>query len=119
MDAVQFVAVKADASLGAIFCSQVVEHLTYEKLLELLEVCQSKLRPGGVLVVETVNPHSHRALKTFWVDLTHQKPVFPEVLVALCKSSGYKEAFVKFPCGTGEFDRDRLSEGEYAVVAST
>ena len=99
------------------FCAQVVEHLPYEELLQLLNLCRAKLKQDGVLVMETVNPHSHRALKTFWVDLTHQKPIFPEVLVALCRSSGYKEALVRFPCGTGDFERDRLSEGEYAVVA--
>jgi 2-polyprenyl-3-methyl-5-hydroxy-6-metoxy-1,4-benzoquinol methylase len=117
MDAVQFLAGQDDMSLGAVFCAQVVEHLPYEQLLQLLKLCRTKIKQDGVLVVETVNPHSHRALKTFWVDLTHQKPIFPEVLVALCKSSGYKEAFVQFPCGMGDFDRDRLSEGEYAVIA--
>ena len=117
MDAVQFLAEQNDMSVGAVFCAQVVEHLPYQQLLHLLKLSRIKLRPDGVLIVETVNPHSHRALKTFWVDLTHQKPIFPEVLVALCKSSGYKEAFVQFPCGTGDFDRDRLSEGEYAVIA--
>jgi hypothetical protein len=117
MAAVQFLGEQDDISLGAVFCAQVVEHLFYEELLRLLKLSRIKLRPDGVLIVETVNPHSYRALKTFWVDLTHQKPIFPEVLVALCKSSGYKEAFVQFPCGTGDFDRDRLSEGEYAVIA--
>lgn len=42
-------------------------------------------------------PRSRRALKTFWVDLTHKKPILPEVLVALCRGAGYEEAIVRFP----------------------
>ena len=117
MDALQFLDGRPDMSLGAVFCAQVAEHFPYADLLRLLELCRTKLVPDGVLIVETVNPHSHRALKTFWVDLSHQKPIFPEVLIALCKSTGYKEALVQFPCETGDFERDRLSEGEYAVIA--
>ena len=106
-----------DASIGAIFCAQVIEHMPYEDLLELLRLGRAKLEPGGPLVLETVNPHSHRALKTFWVDLTHNKPIFPEVLVALCRQTGYGEAIVRFPCGQGDLQHDRTWEGEYAVIA--
>ena len=74
-------------------------------------------RPGGVLVVETVNPHSVPAIKTFWVDLTHEKPVFPEVALALCRLHGFGSAHVVFPNGTDDLERDRREEGEYAVVA--
>jgi len=118
-DAVRYLAAQRDRSVGAIFSAQVIEHLPYETLLELLRLGRSKLKPGGVLIMETVNPHSHRALRTFWVDPTHNKPIFPEVLVVLCREFGFDEAMVQFPCGTGDFERDRLSEGEYAVVAKS
>jgi glycosyltransferase involved in cell wall biosynthesis/SAM-dependent methyltransferase len=118
-DAVRYLAAQRDQSIGAIFSAQVIEHLPYETLLELLRLGRSKLKPGGVLIMETVNPHSHRALRTFWVDPTHNKPIFPEVLVVLCREFGFDEAIVQFPCGTGDFERDRLLEGEYAVVAKS
>ena len=118
-DLLDYLAAQPDASIGAVFSAQVIEHLPFEGLLEFLRLTLRKLKPDGVLVAETVNPHSHRALKTFWVDLTHNKPIFPEVLVALCRQAGYKEAIVRFPCGTGGLERDRLWEGEYAVVART
>lgn len=34
---------------------------------------------------DLVNPHSIAAMKNFWVDLSHQKPIFPEVAVTLCR----------------------------------
>ncbi len=106
-----------DASLGAIFSAQVIEHLGYDDLLRYLALSAQKLQPNGVFVAETVNPHSIRAYKMFWLDPTHQTPIFPEVAVALCRLSGYASAFVMFPNGAGELERDRVEEGEYAVVA--
>jgi SAM-dependent methyltransferase len=116
-DAVKYLAEQPDASIGAIFCAQVIEHLEFDHLLKLLRLTIRKLKPDGVFIAETVNPHSHRALKTFWVDLTHNKPIFPEVLVALCRQVGYREAIVRFPVGNGNLDHDRQYEGEYAVIA--
>jgi len=104
-------------SIGAIFCAQVIEHLPYQHLMRFLELARRALKPDGLLIAETVNPHSPPALKTFWVDLTHQHPVFPEVALALCQAAGFSEAFVFYPNGTGDVDRDRPLAGEYAVVA--
>ena len=71
-----------------------------------------------MLIAETVNPHSVPALKTFWVDLTHQHPIFPEVALALCLSAGFSDAYVFYPNGTGDVEADRYTQGEYAVVAT-
>jgi hypothetical protein len=57
-------------------------------------------------------------LKAFWVDLTHKQPIFPEVALALCKTAGFASAYVFHPNGTGDVDRDRFVQGEYAVVAA-
>ncbi len=108
----------ADDSIGAIFCAQVIEHMPYEELLRFYGLGLRKLRPGGLLILETVNPHSVPALKTFWVDPTHQHPLFPEVALALCEISGFESAYVFHPNGTGEVEVDRYETGEYAVVAT-
>ena len=39
------------------------------------------------------------ALKTFWVDPTHQHPIFPEVAVALADIAGFSSGFMWFPRG--------------------
>jgi glycosyltransferase involved in cell wall biosynthesis/SAM-dependent methyltransferase len=107
-----------DDSLGAIFCAQVIEHLPYEELLRFYSLGLRKLAPGGLLILETVNPHSVSALKTFWVDPTHQHPLFPEVALALCEITGFESAYVFHPNGTGEVEVDRYETGEYALVAT-
>ncbi len=116
-DLVDFLEAVPAGSLGAVFSAQVAEHLEPAHLKRFLELSLSRLRPGGLLVVETVNPHSPAALKTFWVDPTHVQPLFPETLLALCQLSGYAAGDVFAPEGSGDWGRDRTSAGEYALVA--
>lgn len=106
-----------DESLGAIFAAQVVEHLSYVHLLDFLRVGYQKLKPGGLLIAETVNPHMPIAFKNFWLDLTHQHLVFPEVLLTLCRGIGFGSAYVFHPGGSGDFVSDRELCGDYAIVA--
>jgi glycosyltransferase involved in cell wall biosynthesis/SAM-dependent methyltransferase len=117
-DAVEVLEGMEPASLGAIFSAQVVEHMPFETLKRFLEVGLTRLKPGGVLIAETVNPHSARALKAFWVDPTHQHPLFPEVMLSLCETIGYVSGDVIAPNGTGDWEADRVREGEYAVIAT-
>ena len=117
-DAVEYLADRLDGSLGAIFSSHLIEHLPHPELLALLDLARAKLRPGGLLIAETPNPHSIQAMKAFWVDLTHQRPIFPEAALALCRLAGFAPAFVFYPNGSADAGRDRHAEGEYTVVAT-
>jgi hypothetical protein len=93
--------------------------MRYETLLRFLSLARVKLASGGLFVAETVNPHSIPALKAFWVDLTHEKPIFPEVALALCRLHGFESAGIFFPNGSGDLESDRRNQGEYAVVATS
>jgi hypothetical protein len=96
----------------------VIEHMAYADLARFMRVALHALRPGGLFVAETVNPHAPHAMKTFWVDPTHRHPLFPEVTVTLCRLAGFASAFVFHPLGTGHVEDDRYRESEYAVVAT-
>jgi glycosyltransferase involved in cell wall biosynthesis/SAM-dependent methyltransferase len=116
-DAGDFLAAQRDGSIGCIFSAQLIEHLPFESLLALFRLSRSKLSPGGLFIAETVNPHSVSAMKNFWVDLSHQKPIFPEVAVTLCRLQGFASARIFFPQGGGSLEEDLWERGEYAVVA--
>ena len=116
-DGISYLQEQQEGSIGAVFTAQVIEHLEYEDLVRFHEEAYRALQPGGVFIAETVNPHSIQAFKSFWTDLTHRVPIFPEVAVMLCLVAGFSEAKVLFPNGTGELERDRWSQGEYAVIA--
>jgi glycosyltransferase involved in cell wall biosynthesis/2-polyprenyl-3-methyl-5-hydroxy-6-metoxy-1,4-benzoquinol methylase len=118
VDAVQFLCARDERSLPAIFSAQVIEHMAFEQLKAFLTLCRSRLRPGGTMILETVNPHALEAFKTFYTDLTHQRPIFPEVALALIGLAGFARAHVVFPLGTGSLTENRRTQGEYAVVAA-
>ncbi|MDQ3506997.1 MAG: methyltransferase domain-containing protein [Actinomycetota bacterium] len=117
VDANSFLEKQADGSIGVVFSAQVIEHMPYEELLRFYELAERKLAPGGVFIAETVNPHSVAAMKSFWVDPTHEHPVFPEVTLALAKIHGFRKAYVFHPNGSGDIEDDRHKAGEYAMVA--
>jgi SAM-dependent methyltransferase len=117
-DAVQWLEAAEPGALGAVTSFQVVEHMPEATLLRFIAAAHRALRPGGKLVMETVNPHSPHALKAFWVDLSHQHPIFPEVLLQLSRAAGFGSGRAFCPNGAGDWDVDRLTEGEYAVVAT-
>jgi glycosyltransferase involved in cell wall biosynthesis/SAM-dependent methyltransferase len=117
-DGLEYLQELPDASLGAIFSAQVIEHLTEEQLRKLLGLARQKLAPDGILIAETVNPHSPPALKAFWLDLSHQQPIFPEVALEYCREAGFSAAYVFHPTGTRNFERDRFTQFAFAVVAS-
>src|SRR5205823_13176594 len=75
--------------LGGIFLAQVVEHLPPPQLVRLLELAHAKLRPGGVLVAETINPLSPIALRNYFADLTHAQPLVAETLALLAGQAGF------------------------------
>lgn len=104
-------------SLGAVTSFQVIEHIPVAVVREMFVSAAAALRPGGVLVAETINPHSPAALKTFWLDITHVRPLFPESLLFLARECGFEEAWIHLPQGTGDLDLDLRQCGEYAIVA--
>jgi len=107
-----------DASLGAITAMHVIEHLPVAELTEILWLARAKLRPGGLFVAETINPHAAHALKTFWVDPTHRHPLFPEVMLVLADEAGFGAAFIAHFRGRRDVEEDRFVEDSYALVAT-
>lgn len=116
-DAVSYLERLDDRALGTVFSMQVIEHLPVESLRRMLELACRKLVPGGLLIAETINPHSNPAFKTFWVDLTHQHPIFPEVALAFCGLAGFESAYVFAP-EHDSFEDARFEADRYAVVAT-
>ena len=115
-----------DGELGGIFAAQVVEHLPAPTLLRFLQLAAGKLRPGGVLVAETINPLSPLALRAYFADLTHAQPLVPETLELLAKQAGFRRVQTRFlnpPRHADDVDeriRDILfAPLDYAIVAST
>jgi len=89
-DALSFVRSLPDASLDGVFSAQVVEHLEPPYLMALLEAAFHKLKPGGTIALETINPACWVAFFESYIrDVTHVKPLHPETLQYLMRVSGF------------------------------
>ena len=125
-DALAYLDSLPDASLGGIFAGQVIEHLPPPVLLRLLELAAQKLRPGGLLIAETINPLSPLALRSYYADLTHAQPLVPETLALLASHAGFRTIETRFlnaPRHADDVD-ERIREIlfaplDYAIVART
>jgi 2-polyprenyl-3-methyl-5-hydroxy-6-metoxy-1,4-benzoquinol methylase len=113
-DLVEYLQAAADASLGAIFMGQVVEHLPAPTLVQTFQLAAGKLRPGGVLIAETINPLSPIALRNYFADLTHAQPLVPETLELLARQSGFAETEIRYLNEPAE----RLTEPDDPVIAA-
>lgn len=80
-----------DASIGGIFAAQVIEHLTRDQLETLLELAARKVKPGGRIAFETINPQSFVALASnFFRDPTHIWPLHPDTMRFMLEMKGIK-----------------------------
>jgi SAM-dependent methyltransferase len=87
-----------DQSLDGIFSSQVIEHLRPEAIRRLVELAFQKLRPSGVLILETINPLSVFALvHIYFLDMSHQTPVHPLALRFLLETTGFEAVELRYP----------------------
>ncbi|GAC1318980.1 MAG: hypothetical protein NVSMB12_18120 [Acidimicrobiales bacterium] len=96
-DGVLHLAALPDGSLGGIVLLQVVEHLSPQQVVDLVAVARHKLRNGGLMVVETVNPQSlYTFAHSFYLDPTHANPVHPAYLKFLFEESGWKDVAIEW-----------------------
>jgi 2-polyprenyl-3-methyl-5-hydroxy-6-metoxy-1,4-benzoquinol methylase len=86
-----------DEALGGVFAAQVIEHLESKQIIELVKLCQRKLRPGGILILETLNPKCLMIFaESFYMDFSHIKPIHPEAMKFLLESTGFLNIELKF-----------------------
>jgi 2-polyprenyl-3-methyl-5-hydroxy-6-metoxy-1,4-benzoquinol methylase len=106
------------SSLDVVTAIQVVEHVNTDQLVSWLEKIRGVLKPGGIFIAETPNPHAIDAFKAFWVDVTHVRPYYPESLLHMAQSAGFSRAEIWAP-GKQDNITDRLEfAGSYTLIAT-
>jgi O-antigen chain-terminating methyltransferase len=94
---------RPDGSLGAVLSLHVVEHLEVAAVADLVQLVARKLRPGGLLALETPNVRTLAGAADFYLDPTHRRPVHPELLDFLIDIAGFRRREVRYlaPCEPG------------------
>jgi 2-polyprenyl-3-methyl-5-hydroxy-6-metoxy-1,4-benzoquinol methylase len=96
-DGLRWLERREDASLGAVVGIQVVEHLSAQEVVDLVALAADKVRPGGRVFLETVNPQSlYVFAHAFYLDPTHLRPVHPAYLAFLFREAGFAAADIEW-----------------------
>ncbi len=110
--ALEFLSAADPGSFGAITAIHVAEHLDLETLVTFIELAASRLRPGGVLVLETPNPASLVVLGNSYVmDPTHVWPLHPALVTFLCERAGFRDVELRFHSPAEAYHLPLLREG--------
>lgn len=116
-DGVQVLASYPEEGLGGITMMQVVEHLSAQQVVDILALAAEKLRPGGKMLVETVNPQSlYVYAHAFYLDPTHVQPVHPAYLTFLFREAGFAEVTIDWRSTPVEEERLEESPEVASVV---
>lgn len=87
-DALEYLASQPTSSVDIIATVQFIEHLESSQLTLLLRESHRVLTPGGILLIETLNPNTLLSAKWFHFDLSHKHLVFPQLLEMLAEVAG-------------------------------
>jgi O-antigen chain-terminating methyltransferase len=86
-----------DQSLGGIVLIQVIEHLSPQEIVDFVALAADKLRSGGRVFVETVNPQSlYVFAHALFLDPTHLRPVHPAYLAFLFREAGFAQVDIEW-----------------------
>jgi 2-polyprenyl-3-methyl-5-hydroxy-6-metoxy-1,4-benzoquinol methylase len=115
-DAIEYMAGLDDGSLRGIVALEFIEHIGIRDLYHFFRLAHKKLERGGLLVVETINPESLYAMRWFYLDFSHHKPLVSAFVEFLLEQAGFKEREL-FPLSPVEKDRilDELPDAANAV----
>lgn len=117
-DVLEFLGGRAEGSLGGIFGGYLIEHLVRGEIVEFVRLAFSRLGPGGVLVLEAVNPLCLLTHASFYGDLTRVAPVPPLALQWLAESCGFVSVGVEYAGPAPDEDKlRRLPESAGDEVA--
>jgi O-antigen chain-terminating methyltransferase len=95
-DALELLASRPSGTLGAVVAFQVVEHWPPETIFRFLQEARRALAPGGVLIAETINADTVTALRAFYLDPTHVRPVPAEALRFLAEAAGLTDTRIEW-----------------------
>lgn len=92
VDCIEYLAEQPDNSVDLISGIQIIEHLCISDLMELLKQSHRVLKKGGMILFETPNPRNiNVAAHTFYIDLSHKRPLEPGVVECMAEWTGFKD----------------------------
>ncbi len=88
-DLIEYLESLPDGSLGAVTGFHIIEHLPFPVLMKLFRETVRVLKPGGLAIFETPNPHNFFvSTHNFYLDPTHLKPLPASLMKFIAEQQG-------------------------------
>lgn len=125
-DALEFLEQCDNDTFSLISAIHVVEHISFDDLVQLSREACRALVPGGILILETPNPENLAVgTHTFYLDPTHQTPIPPTLLEFVTNYAGFQRGAISRLHGPEQEEQPvpRLADvitgvsPDYAVIA--
>jgi len=118
-DAVSYLK-QTNEKFSSISAFQVIEHLEYDYLKQLVSLAYQALNKDGILILETICPYNPVTINSFYMDETHKKLIPPELISFILQWVGFKDIKILFssPLPKELRPKDDLlrSYHDYAVI---
>jgi O-antigen chain-terminating methyltransferase len=94
-DALAYLKELPSDTAAVISAFHLVEHLSFDRLKELVAEAHRVLKSGGLLIMETPNPENFLvATQNFYLDPTHVRPIPPDLLAFVPEFFGFESVKV-------------------------
>jgi len=109
------------ASIGALCAFELADRLDMAQLSTLLDEALRVLVPGGLLLLQALDPAQASSACAFWLDPARQRPLPAPMLEFLCRHKGFAQVAIQRPLEAELLPDDQQGEPltwqHYAVSA--
>jgi len=95
-DLFEYLESKADGYFDVITALNIVEHIKKERVPDLLGLIYTKLRSGGLFIMEVPNADSPLGVHTYFTDLTHEFAFSRTLALRLFQIAGFADVKVRY-----------------------
>ena len=116
-DAFEYLKGLEDRSLIGLSMFQVIEHLDFKRINDILKTAFKKISPNGIIILESVNPYCPVALGKFYLDPTHTRPYAPDLMKFMLEWYGFgKVRIIYSSLIPNQFKKAVRNYQDYAVL---
>jgi SAM-dependent methyltransferase len=97
VDALEYLSSLSDSSVSIVSGFHIIEHFTFSYMVRVFDEALRVLAPGGMIIFETPNPKNLIVgACNFYVDPTHIRQLYPEMIEFLAVNRGFDSAEIKY-----------------------
>ncbi len=108
-EALRWLSEQPAASIGALCAFELADRLDMAQLSTLLDEALRVLVPGGLLLLQALDPAEASSACAFWLDPARQRPLPAPLLEFLCQHKGFAQVAIQRP-----LEAELLLEGQQA-----